>query len=621
MSEGATPLVTHAEVVSELRELVRKAFGELSDRQLAERTPRLSAIAQSLGTTSGLRLLITGAISECPRADWRRAATLLFGLDSTTAGLKLPIRQADAGAALDPGIAGSTFRQGEKYQTAILDTIAESICNFAGVPRGLGATKRDKRLVHRPELAQAIEADVSAHPKVLVWGEPGVGKSVAALEFVRTSRFQPSVRLRLHDEVLLHQDLQSALLLCGRPARSWTLSACVLEFKDVIQTSGQIALILLDNLSDTAELERLGMIGSLNSRILATSRTRLDGFEGIVEVTSLTDPELQGFLRSHHGGARFAEDEGFISLARALGNRVLAVEHALAYLAVVEDASPKSLLRAVEEDMSNTLKAIASRIGVSPKVVAFYAQVVETLSGEPLSLELLDLYLWTSSAGQLSAQNLRAWLPLLGSKPSTTVRLEAAWDQFERLGFVREDPAVSESFSMHILTWRILRDLRQSQGIGILPRLRQVMLDAAADDRHSILGHHGYVLKHSERLAKKVGVEPIHSGLCLGRYVWLLFERDSEGELNPVVVEILESGLYEVGVSGRRALGGDRLQMVYLFALHFRDFNYWVTANTFRELGMPMPPMAPPAPAHVPPDAPPVPAVMSPDDFERWWVE
>jgi hypothetical protein len=411
------------DVVSELRMLRRRTFGELDDSSLQSRLPGLAAAARRVHEVAEdrpapLRKLLTSAASRVVPEDLQPAVTDLFGLSRDTFGKVLAYRQETAAGRFTPRPAPSTFRQAPQYTPRLVEALGVAILDLlSGVTLDELQKRATAELIERTDLVDAGADLLGGEARTLwIWGEAGTGKTVLADRVAeRLAPRHPVVRIRLGNSRVMRQDLVRAVddTSADEAARLVLLRR--------MMAANSVGLVILDDAEGPAQVAALELSGTAVP-VLVTSRV-LNPDDGIatLHVGNLSDDQAQQAIKAL---LPTLGPEDAARLARLAGGRPLAINHIAAYLRTLGTAS-HVVLDGLETDLAQTLQAIESISDRS--LTAVYRRMIDDwAAGHAHVVAVLDTLLWITDQGLVNLPLAREFLAGRFTRPVGAVQISAA---------------------------------------------------------------------------------------------------------------------------------------------------------------------------------------------------
>ena len=323
--------------------------------------------------------------------------------------------------------------------------------------------KGDKAIGHTETLDDLRESFLESSSKygnaVVVQGFGGIGKTQVAVEYA--FEFQsayPNGVIWLEAD----GDLESQLTRLAVEA-NWVHPDT--EHRDKLEIAANRlkkysdCLIVFDNVSSLAEIERFLPLPSANPHLLMTSQVELPGIEPFpIEVLELND--AVEMLRSESG--RNFEAEGDLAvateIAELLGRTPLALELSGAYLKHRPTVALRDYAESLEHEFRDTLQKsgrhLASFTGHDADVFRTILQTEKVLNDEEHLQSILDVLTW-SGATSIGESLLAALVGVEPHKLSQALGLAASLRIVEA---IETSPHNDRRYRIHRLVAQVRRD-------------------------------------------------------------------------------------------------------------------------------------------------------------------
>lgn len=389
----------------------------------------------------------------------------------------------------------------------------------------------------RPELAETIDAALSADTHVLLTGPGGMGKSQLAAAAFHRARSRGGVFVWVpasSRQSIVSTYARAWRVIAGedRPGHQGVVSASGYGYDEETQADLLVAwlrsadrpwLVVLDDIDDPADLEGLRPAGDRGRCVITTRRrdARLIR-QGVlvVEVGVFGPEESVGYLRSRLDSAA-PDDAELAGLAQALGHFPLALGQAAAFVidTGMEVTAYRELVEGQRERLADLFPASSPADGYDRTVATTWqlaadrAQALAKPGTVQRMLELVSLL----APGHVPEAVLlttaaRAWIG--GTRLDALMALRA----LHRLGLVNHDAQV---IAMHAL---VQRAIREAMPAALVPDVVQAAADALEESWTSAENGHD--------------IEAIHTSIealrrVAGEHLW-------QGRMHPVLRRALE---------------------------------------------------------------------------------
>ncbi|MGH7866074.1 MAG: hypothetical protein ACREP9_00245, partial [Candidatus Dormibacteraceae bacterium] len=342
----------------------------------------------------------------------------------------------------------------------------------AEVPQG---TDQDISLVADPTLIsrdqyimmvaqQVVHADNRHFNCVCIWGEPGTGKTVLVDQVVRALHSEPVAWLRAGNPDILRDDITDFLITEGLEPTNWSDSYSRSQFKRRLSKSNPQRLttktVIIDNVEDESLIDQLVTSDPGVPTFLTMRHRPHDPRIKHVELEDFSEAEACTFIRRHISGS--ATDVR--ALARVLGCRPLALDHAARFIREAPDITLRELLQALTVDLQSNLALVTPAEQPEQNLIQLYKLILASLAGDQSALDVLRAFL--AIAGKSGIEHRGSLLLFMQHhprEPHDRLYYYAGLQTLARLGLLREDvdprDADNVILVMHPLTYRVLRDL------------------------------------------------------------------------------------------------------------------------------------------------------------------
>lgn len=319
-------------------------------------------------------------------------------------------------------------------------------------------------LIDRPIYTDAIRSHVDAG-KLLVclWGEPGTGKTILAGQAAKELGPRgPVVNLRAGDPDVLRDDIVDALITAGLQPTDWSDSYCRAMLRRTLAEQPQCSAVVVDNIDEEALIWQL-VPTQPQVPILITMRTKPQSPDlATVELDDFSEAQACSFIRSHLSNA---EDTEVLALARVLGCRPLALDHAVRFLQQTSTVTPRGLVSTLTTSVTDGLNLVANPADKARNLVRLYKIILASVIEDDPVRHLLDSFLAVAGkSGMEDRDLLSAFMQSDAGGSADLVRFGSGFRALELHGLLREAPHPGNRHStlliIHPLTYEILRDLR-----------------------------------------------------------------------------------------------------------------------------------------------------------------
>lgn len=315
-------------------------------------------------------------------------------------------------------------------------------------------------------IEQLAPGDKRIYP-VCIWGEPGTGKTVLADLVAQLLLVKPVARIRAGDEDILRHDLTEVLISEGMEPTNWSdaysrarLRRCF--DRKLKQPRPHNRILIIDNV-DSEELISQLVPESLRIPIFITMRRRPENAAvRCVEVEDFTEEQSCTFIKSYLG---HTDDTETRALARVLGYRPLALEHAVLFIREAPDVSLRDLIERLTTSLTEALSAVTPPAQREKNLVRLYRIILAAVMEEEHTRGIIDAFLAIAGrSGSLVRDLLFVFLHSEVGGSYDRLRFRAGLRMLGRYGLLREEGALLEPriLVMHQLTYEILRGLRGS---------------------------------------------------------------------------------------------------------------------------------------------------------------
>jgi bifunctional DNase/RNase len=457
----------HYELVTELRKLRLRTFGEIPVSELTRRHPNLARLAEDSAAMpvggDRVRGMLLSAADKLTPPSLRESAAMLFGLSASTYAKSHSTRRDLARRCFSPIPTESTFRQQPQYLQLILDRLVRVLLAEASGGNEYSAHPGRAGFdgIRRYKLEASVRAALQGQSRPLtLWGEGGNGKTYLArniaAEIAREFEADLPVAVvrrgnsRNTDEQTYQADLIEALIAAGRAPQSWSLAAQEIEIRNLLSGIRCFSVFVLDDV-DQSVIDRL-VPAPCSTPVLITSRTRPAGDMPHIRVGAYEDAEalaaIQAILNT-------SDEPGLHQICRMLGNRPVAINLS-ARMIDAGYATLDSLISALAEDTPGTLESSHYLVGenVTNSIVRLYAEIHGRIQLRPAAVAVVDILLWLTS-GVIAKYTLEGFLAKRVETDAQWVAHTAALSWLTEIGLVQIESGTVElnGLSQALLRW------------------------------------------------------------------------------------------------------------------------------------------------------------------------
>jgi hypothetical protein len=327
-----------------------------------------------------------------------------------------------------------------------------------------GATQDDSdqaesSLIERPEYIDAIRSMLeTGHQIIYIWGEPGTGKTVLANQAVQVLCGSNVIQLRADDR-WLGDDVARALIAEGMEPDSYARA----KLQNLLGKHPSSDAVIIDNVDDVQLVWEL-LPDDPKIPVLITMRRQLcDARSAAVELHDFTEAQADHFIQQCLPHAPELER---LALARVLGYRPLALEHAVLFAKEALDVGLSVLLRKLTANVTDTLPTITAPEDRERELVRLYDIILEVLLSDDAACDVLDSFLAVAGInGSEQRELVYAFMHSEVGGSHDRFYFRTGLRTLTRYGLLREiaedDPDGAQALlTMHQLTVEILRGLR-----------------------------------------------------------------------------------------------------------------------------------------------------------------
>jgi hypothetical protein len=319
--------------------------------------------------------------------------------------------------------------------------------------------------IARNEYVDAIRSHVEADQLIVcIWGEPGTGKTVMADQIVNVLVSGPVLRLRAGDPDVLRADIVEALMSEDMQPTNWSDAYCWAMLKQRISRLPELPrnrAVIIDNVDDEGLIEQLvPELPRIPVFITMRNKPRSPEF-ATVELHDFTEAQACVFIKNYLDNPDETET---LSLARVLGCRPLALDHAVRFIQQSPDVTLRDLITELTISVTDGLNLVVDPAEKTKNLVRLYKIILASIVEDDATRHMLDTFLAIAGKSGMEERGLLYFF--MESKfggSSDRVRLRSGLRALARRGLLREDSIGREHGAlliMHPLTYEILRDLR-----------------------------------------------------------------------------------------------------------------------------------------------------------------
>ena len=369
----------------------------------------------------------------------------------------------------------------------------EKILNHYG-STGQRRPRETSTLIERESCVKDLLALMQAGARLIyIWGEPGTGKTVLADQVARRLAGDDGlvVILRSGNPDVLEADVTEALMAEGMEPTNWTGAYCRAALKRRLTTGGELprcSCVVIDNIGDEGLLHQI-IPEEPAVPVLVTMRSKpTNQSNGLLELHDFSEEQACAFLRDH---LKQASDDQILSLARALGHRPLALDHAVRFVKESPDVGLADLVDALATSVTTGLTLVESGMRARTSLVEMYRLILADITKHEEAVLVLDGFLGiTGMSGLVGPELLRYFMASEAGGSIEGLQFAAGVSFLSTYGVLRikkdETFPFSNGFdlSMHALTFEILRELR----VATLGNIEAAYLSFLQTEDH---GHEG----------------------------------------------------------------------------------------------------------------------------------
>lgn len=327
------------------------------------------------------------------------------------------------------------------------------------------ASTDDPPLIDRREYMDVIQAYIDADQLlVCIWGEPGTGKTVLAEQVVRTlAQNEPVVRLRAADPDILRDDIVDLLIAEGMEPTNWSEPYSHSMLRRALESLPRCKAVILDNVDDEELIWRL-VPKSPHVPVLITMRNEPQTADiKKLELHDFTEQQACIFIDRYLNDLK---DKERLALARVLGCRPLALDHAVRFVRYTDSVTVHDLIVKLATSVAEGLDLLTHPADHTRNLVILYKLILEGVAGEPTTQHVLDSFLAIAGKGGMEDRDLLYFFMQSGlGGASDPIRFNSGLRALAVRGLLREERHQGRRngdrlLVMHPLTYDLLRDLR-----------------------------------------------------------------------------------------------------------------------------------------------------------------
>jgi hypothetical protein len=302
-----------------------------------------------------------------------------------------------------------------------------------------------------------------------------------------------------------------------------------------------------------------------------------------VELGDFTEPEACHFIASNLSGS---DDTEVLALARLLGCRPLALDHAVRFVRDADDVALGDVITTLAMSVTDGLNVITDPTEKRRNLVLLYKMILSSIVSEGFVGQVLDTFLAvTGKSGIFGNERLFVFMGSEFWRSQDRVHVRSGLRALSSKGLVREirltipGRAARTSDStrhilMHPLTYEILRDLRsavvfriENDYLGFLssPQVADAIQRSVDGVARLTSGLASAFLVHYESSLMELpsGYDHFH---CIDEYTWVavLSSGDKDDPAYIVRYEVYPHGVYKLDYRD-----GKRMPIEYHEAVQF----------------------------------------------------
>lgn len=434
-----------------------------------------------------------------------------------------------------------------------------------------------------------------------IWGEPGTGKTTLAEQAAQSLDDGPVTTLHAGDPDILRADIVDLLVSDGLEPTNWTDEYCRAMLRSLMDSEvprTHSSVLILDNVEDEALIWQL-VPEHPTTYILVTMREKpLSPNLTALELGDFSEEQACRFIRSYLPDCH---DHDIRSLARVLGYRPLALDHAVRFIRDSPAVSVREVIETLAISVTDGLNLVTDERARRRNLVRLYEFILASVVQHDPASVVLDNFL--ALAGKSGMVNYNLLLFFMESEYGGNyhrIQFHSGLRTLFPRGLLRECLGTQAGarhtlLSMHQLTYEILRELRGNKPLRIEGEYIKLLkssglrdlLQHDPDERDTITNGTAMAFLMSTASAAMDQVLPPgwqHFGV-VDKFTWLAIRTEvSEAGEDTYVLryEVHDTGTYKVDYrTGKRVLttAEELREFQYLCNLFAR-----VTVSSFRQL-------------------------------------
>lgn len=456
----------------------------------------------------------------------------------------------------------------------------------------------DPSLIDRKEYVSAILRHIVDKEFVIyLWGEAGTGKTTLAEHAAKSLGFTPVVWLHANDPDLLRDDLASALIDQGLEPTNWSDSYCRVMFRRQFSEPRDrwpTPCVVVDNLDNDSLLAQL-VPEHPSVPFLVTMRDKPTGQNvKAVELHDFTEVESCRFVGARLKGSDAAE---VLTLARILGYRPLALDHATRFISESLDISLRGLVDKLASKVSTGLSLVAAATDKHRNLVTLYSVILGSTINHDIPRAILDSFLVTTGRSAIVDEELL--FSFMQSKYGGSydrIDFRAGLRMVESRGLLREvahvrfapgmhpvkDSKAGPDLAMHPLTWEILRGLREMEVLQVEGKYLEFLSSSPVTDavERAISGEggvsrglwHAYLIHYESTL-----IDLPRSWIrfhCVDEHTWMAVMLEEDGLTTYTVrYDVFPNRVYKIDsrVGKRMSINYDEAVLLHDLVIRYYE--------------------------------------------------